>query len=270
MEGADVIFAAYNQTVVVAQTCTGGDEVTADHVLLHALESVGLAVDSSFVEHLGGLLERSGRHEARCLQSSAGDTLKDLLGGSGHGVAHGYELEVFTLERRVLVAEFAGSDDLTGLHVLAVAGVEHHFLAPDAVVLFHEGEFIDHLLLKEAGVTGINYIDLAHHLAHDHFEVLVVDLHTLHAVHVLNLVDDVFLNGRRTHDIEDIGGSDGTVGQGSTGTHVVVFLNENLLRQRNEILADLAGARGDGDLAVTAFHLTEVDLAVDLGHDSGV
>ena len=78
-----VIGRTYYEALVFAQTGTGGDEVTADNVLLHTLEAVGLALDSGFVEHLGGFLERSGRHEARCLQGGTCDTLKDLLGGRG-------------------------------------------------------------------------------------------------------------------------------------------------------------------------------------------
>lgn len=50
--------------VELALTGTGRNEVTADNVLLHTLETVALAVDSSIIEDLGGLLERSSRHEA--------------------------------------------------------------------------------------------------------------------------------------------------------------------------------------------------------------
>ncbi len=53
----DVVFASYDESVVFAQTCTCGDQVTADNVFLHALEGIGLAVDCCFVEHLCGLLE---------------------------------------------------------------------------------------------------------------------------------------------------------------------------------------------------------------------
>ena len=46
--------------VELAETGTGGDEVAADDVLLHALEVVRLAGDGGFVEDLGGFLERGG------------------------------------------------------------------------------------------------------------------------------------------------------------------------------------------------------------------
>ena len=100
--------------------------------------------------------------------------------------------------------------------------------------------------------------------------MLVVDLNALHTVNVLNLVDNVFLHSRRTHDVEDVSGSDGPVAQGSAGTHVVIFLNENLLRQGHEIFLHLAKTRSHGNLAVASFHLAQVDLAVNFGNDGGV
>lgn len=95
----DVVLTADHNALVGAETCTCGDEVTADDVLLHALEIVDLAVDGSFVEDLGGLLEGCSRHERRCLEGGAGDTLENLLGGSGLSVADNDGTEVSALER---------------------------------------------------------------------------------------------------------------------------------------------------------------------------
>ena len=63
-----------DQIVVFAQTRTAGDQVTADHVLLEVLQRIDLGLDGRLVEHLGRLLERSRRNEARGLQSRTGDT----------------------------------------------------------------------------------------------------------------------------------------------------------------------------------------------------
>ena len=54
----------YEELVILGQTCTSRDEVTADDVLLDALELVRLARDGRIVEYLGGLLEGSRRDEA--------------------------------------------------------------------------------------------------------------------------------------------------------------------------------------------------------------
>ena len=130
--------AADNETVVLAEAGACGDEVTADYILLHTLQRIALALDSGFVEHLGGFLEGCGGDEARCLESASGDTLKDLLGRCGLCVADNHLLEVALLEKRVLVAEAACGDNLTFLKIFAVAGVNNHFLIPDAVVFVHE------------------------------------------------------------------------------------------------------------------------------------
>ena len=112
VDAFDVVAAAYNQTLIFAQTGTGRDEVTADYVLLHTLECVGLAGDCRFVENLGGFLERSCRDEAGGLQCGTCDTLEYLFGSSGHGITHGNKLEVAALQSRVLVAQLAGGDNL--------------------------------------------------------------------------------------------------------------------------------------------------------------
>ena len=78
--------------------------MTADDVLLHAFEVVGLAGDGGFVEHLGGFLEGRGGHERLGLQGGTGDTLKDLRGGGGDGVAHDNGTKVAALELRDFVA----------------------------------------------------------------------------------------------------------------------------------------------------------------------
>ena len=52
-----------HEIVVLAQTRTAGDQVSADDVLLQVFQRVDLRLDGSLVEDLGGLLERSGRDE---------------------------------------------------------------------------------------------------------------------------------------------------------------------------------------------------------------
>ena len=110
--------------------------------------------------------------------------------------------------------------------------------------------FVDDLLLEETGVAGLVDLRLAHHLTNDDFEVLVVDLHTLEAIDVLHLVDDVLLHGGGTLDGEDVAGGGATVGEGSTGAHEVVFLYEDLLGEGDKVFLDLAELGGNDDFAV--------------------
>ena len=93
-----VFLRANNKALPIAQTCTCGDEVTGNNVLLHALELVHLTTYSCLVEHLSGLLERCRRDEALGLESGAGDTLQNLCRRCWDGVANLYETEVTALE----------------------------------------------------------------------------------------------------------------------------------------------------------------------------
>ena len=156
------------------------------------------------------------------------------------------------------------------MHCLAVASIDNHLLAPDAVVLLSKLELVHNLCLKEACITGFYNLNLTHHLAYDNFEVLVVDLYTLQTVYVLNLVNDVLLNCGGTLDGKDIGRSDGTVRQRSTGTNVVVVLYQNLLGDGHKVLANVTNLRGDGNLAVTALETTHGNNTVDFGNNSRI
>ena len=205
-----------HEALVLTQTRTGGDEVTADDVLLEPLEGVDLTIDGSVVEHLGRLLEGGGGHEALGLQRGARDPLKDLTSRSGLSITYLDEAEVTALELAVLITQTAQGDDLTGLERLAVASVDDYDLAPEAVVLLHHLELVSDLLLEEERIPWIEDLDLAHHLADDDLEVLIVDLHALQTVDVLYLIDDVLLDGRRALDLEDVGRRDGPIGERHT------------------------------------------------------
>jgi len=186
--------------------------MAADDVLLHAFEIVGLAADGCLVEHLRRLLERSCRHEALRLQGGTRDALKDLGGGGRHGVTHLDKAKVTALKLRIFVTELAGCHNHTLFHRLAVAGIGHDLLSPDAIVLLGKIKLVDNLLFKEACVAWIVDLYLAHHLAYNNLEVLIVDLHALQTVNVLDFVDDVFLNGRGALNGQDVGRRDGTIG----------------------------------------------------------
>ena len=100
--------------------------------------------------------------------------------------------------------------------------------------------------------------------------MLVVYLHTLQAVNVLHLVDDVLLHGRRALDGQDVGRGDNAVGQRCAGTHGIVLLNQNLLGERHEVLALLAGLGCNDNLAVATLYLAHGDLAVDFADNGRV
>ena len=56
----------------------------------------------------------------------------------------------------------------------------------------------------QVGGAGVGHPDLAAHLADDDLDVLVVDLHALQAVDLLDLADEVVLDGVQTLDRQDV------------------------------------------------------------------
>ena len=115
-----ILLQSYDQIVVLPHTGTAGNQVAANHVLLQVLQRIDLALDRSFVQHFGRLLEGSGRNEARSLQCGTGDTLQNLRGSRRNDITHLDEIQVTTLEARILVAQLAQRNDLSGLQHPAV------------------------------------------------------------------------------------------------------------------------------------------------------
>ena len=248
---------------------SGRNEMTADDVLLQAFEVVNTATDSGLAENLRGLLEGCGGDEAVGTKSRAGDTLEHKLGCGGFRLAGNHHLQALTLERRILVPQITGVNDVT-LHVpLAVARVKHEELAEDRIVHIHELPLVHEFLMEEVSVAGISDLNLAHHLAYDDLEVLVVDLHTLQTVDSLNLVDNVVLRFDRSEDVEDVGRGDASVGQFGTCLDIVILLYENLLGGRNEVVLLDTGLILDDDVAVTPLDLAHQNLTVDLRENRG-
>jgi hypothetical protein len=74
----------------------------------------------------------------------------------------------------------------------------------DAVVLFQQLRTL-HLLADDVvGVASIGDLHTTQHLANEHFDVLVVDLHTLQTVHVLHFADDVAAQRFDTQQAQDV------------------------------------------------------------------
>ena len=65
-------------------------------------------------------------------------------------------------------------------------------------------DLVDLLVGEEVGIAGIVDLDLLQHLANDHLDVLVVDVHALQPVDLLDLVDEVggeFLDALDRQDV---------------------------------------------------------------------
>ena len=120
-------------------------------------------------------------------------------------LAADHHLLALPFEGRVLIPQFAGTDDVTVREPLGISAVLDEELAEDCIVGITGIAFDAELILYEISVSLMGDVDFAHHLADNDLEVLVVDLHTLETVDRLNLVDDIFLSLDRSENIQDVG-----------------------------------------------------------------
>ena len=156
------------------------------------------------------------------------------------------------------------------MQVLRISGINNHLLTPNTVIFFHEVLLIYHLLFQEAGITRFINFNFTHHLTNDNLKVLIINLHTLQTVNILYLVYDIFLYSRRTFNGQDVGRSNRTIRQRSSGAYIVVLLNKNLLRKINQVLLHFTGLRCYNDLTVTTFNLTHGNFTIDFRNHSRV
>src|SRR5437762_2425103 len=129
-----------------------------------------------------------------------------------------------------------------------------------------ERELVDVLALEELGVARIHHLHFLEHLAHDHADVLVIDLHALEPVHLLHLVQEVLLHGPRALDPQDVVRVHGPLGETVPGAHPVAFVDAQVLAGRHLVQLRLALFGVDIDLALAALDVAEPHGAVHLGH----
>ena len=204
------------------------------------------------------------------MQGCTGNTLQNLFGSSRNCIAHLYQLQVFPFQSRIFIAQFTRRNDLSGFQRLRIARIGNDFFTPNTVIFVHEVSLVDNLLFQESSIARIENLNLTHHLTNNHLEVLIVNLHTLHTVHILNFVHDIFLYSRRTFDGQDIGRSNGSIGKRSSGTHVIVLLYQYLFGKRNQIFLRLTRLGNHRDFTITTFHFPEDHLTVDFRNDSRI
>ena len=191
--------------------------------------------------------------------------------GSGRDCIPGLnQFHILPLQHRIIIPELPGSDNLTGLIILGIARFNHYLLAVDPVILVHEIPLVNHLLLQEFGIARILNFHLAHHLAHNDLEVLVIDLHTLHTVNFLNLIHNVLLNLGGSFNGQDISRGDGTIRQRCTGLYVIILLYQDLLGQWYQVFLYFTGLGSDDDLTVTTLDLAKGYFTVDFRNHSRI
>src|SRR5581483_9191659 len=136
-----------------------------------------------------------------------------------------------------------------------------------SLVLFAEAELIHLLLEQEGGVAHVFHFDPAHHLAHDHLDVLVADGYTLEAIDLLDFVDQVSLEFFFAQNRQDVVRVQRTIHERLTGPYALAFLHVDVhaLGNRVFLLGTVIGHNVDFALAFGDF--TELHHTIDLADD---
>jgi hypothetical protein len=95
---------------------------------------------------------------------------------------------------------------------------------------------------QQRRIAGVQHLDLAQHLPHDDFDVLVVDLHALQPVHVLDLADQVVRQRLDALQPQDVVRVRLAVGDDFALLHLFALEHVEMAPLRNQLLV-LVGPR---------------------------
>jgi hypothetical protein len=138
------------------------------------------------------------------------------------------------------------------------------------VVLVQHLRTLDLFAGDERRVTRIDDLDAAQHLANDHLDVLVVDLHALQTVDVLDLVDDVArqrLDAQQAQDVVRIGRA---VDDHLALVDHLTVVHQHVLVLRDQELVSVAVEVGDDQALLALGVLAERHGPGDFGQHAGV
>src|SRR5580704_7412655 len=138
-----------------------------------------------------------------------------------------------------------------------------------ALVLFGEAEFVDLLFQQELGIADIFHFAPTHHLANDHFDVLVADVYALEPVDFLDFIDQVRLQLLFAKHGQDVVRVERAVHQRLAGLDALAFLHVDVNAARNRVFLFGAVVGDDVNLALAFRDLAEFDRAIDFADDRG-
>ena len=151
---------------------------------------------------------------------------------------------------------------------LATAGLPPvGFRAP---VLLAEGEPVHQRAGQELRVARVVHAHLAHHLADDDLDVLVVDAHVLRTVDVLHLAQEVLLHFFFAADAQDVLRDERAFGERLARADAGAAVDAQVPAARHEVLALHAAVGADDDAHLAAPGLADLDDAFDLADDRRV
>ncbi len=126
---------------------------------------------------------------------------------------------------------------------------------------------IDLLARQQRGVAAVGDLDLLQHLANDHLDVLVVDLHALEPIDLLDLGHEVLGQRLDAQHLEDVVRVGRARDQRVALLDEVAFLDVDHLGLGDQVLDRATFFRNDRDLALGLVLADELDPSRDLGDD---
>src|SRR5471032_2851790 len=121
------------------------------------------------------------------------------------------------------------------------------------VVLIQQFRTLNLLANDIVGVAGIDDLYATQHLTHDHFDVLVVNLHALQTVHVLHFVNDVTRQRFDTQQTQNVLRIGRAVDNHLALVHHLAVVDQHLL------------VLGDQELVLVAVHVRDFQTLLALG-----
>ena len=130
-----------------------------------------------------------------------------------------------------------------------------------------EARLVDLLAAQVVAVTWCGDVNLAQHLADDHFYVLVIDLHTLQAVDVLNLLNEVVREVLNTLQTQNVVRVRLTISDDFASRDLLTLEHVQVAPLRNQLLMALARLIGNDEATLALGFLAEADRTRVLRHD---
>src|ERR1051326_8106780 len=137
------------------------------------------------------------------------------------------------------------------------------------LVLFAESELVGLLFEQEPGVAHVFDLHPAHHLPHNHFDVLVGDVDALQPVDFLDCIHQVSLQVFFAEHGEDVVRVERAVHQRFARLDALAFLHVDVNAARNRVFLFGAVVGDHVDFALALRDLTELDSAIDFADDGG-
>ena len=124
---------------------------------------------------------------------------------------------------------------------------------------------IDLLAVDEGGIADADDLDLLHHLANDHADVLVVDLHALQPVYFLDFVYQVALQLVLAENLQNVVRVDAAVAQQLAGLDRIAVPHQQVLTHRDRVLVLIVERIDHADRTLAFRDALELHHAADLG-----